>query len=297
MYVLLGSHGNITSRAARSLLGQGVPVRVIGRNTASLAALQHLGAQLAIGDAQDAGFLARAFAGASAVYTMIPTDYGAADMRRSQALFGTAIADAITQSGVRRVVNLSSIGADLPAGTGPIAGLHEQERRLGALPALDLLHLRPGYFMENHLHGAAAVAASGVYPSLESPQVPVPMVATADIADVVVRELVRPRARGVLHLLAARRYTFREAAAILGRAIGRPDLPYVQVELAQALGAMTAMGFSADAAARMAELSQWLSAGTHATPPGPVELTPTTLEDFAPRFREVFESLPVTPAT
>ncbi|MCW5633229.1 MAG: NAD(P)H-binding protein [Rubrivivax sp.] len=296
MYVLLGAHGNITSRAARALLQRRHPVRVIGRNAATLAPLQQLGAQLAIGDAQDTSFLARTFEGAAAVYAMIPPDYGAADMRRSQALFGTAIAGAIAQSGVRRVVNLSSVGADLPSGTGPIAGLHEQEQRLDALPGLDLLHLRPGYFMENHLHAAGAVAALGVYPSLESPDVEVPMVATADIAAVVVRELVQGGSRGVLHLHAPRRYTFRQAASILGGAIGRPDLPYVQVEPEQGMAAMMQLGFSPDAAGRMAEMARWLSAGTHATLPGPAEVTPTTLEDFAPRFREAFDALPRTAA-
>jgi uncharacterized protein YbjT (DUF2867 family) len=292
MYVLLGAHGNITSRAARTLLQQGQPVRVIGRSAAALAPLQQLGAQVAVGDAQDAAFLTRAFDGARAVYAMIPPDYAAADLRRSQTQLGTAIAAAIAHSGVRRVVALSSIGAELAAGTGPIVGLHEQEARLDALPGLDLLHLRPGYFMENHLHVAAAVAALGVYPSLESPDAAVPMVATADIAAVVARELTQPQHRGVLYLHAPRRYTFVEAARILGRAIGRPELPYVQVEPEQGIAAMTRMGFSPDAAARMAEMARWLSALTPAPLPGPVELTPTTLEDYAPRFREVWDALP-----
>ena len=192
MYVLMGANGNITSRAVRALLQQGKPVRVIGRSAAALAPLRQLGAEAAVGDAQETSFLTRAFEGATGVYVMIPTDYGAPDMRRSQTQFGTAIATAIARSGVRRVVNLSSVGAELPAGTGPIAGLHEQEQRLNALPGLDLLHLRPGYFMENHLHAAAAIAALGVYPSLERSDVSVPMVATPDIAAVVARELIEP---------------------------------------------------------------------------------------------------------
>lgn len=294
MYVLMGANGNITSRAARTLLQKGHAVRVIGRSEATLAPLKALGAELAIGDAQDAAFLAQAFAGATAVYTMIPPDYAAEDMRRSQALFGTAIAAALVQAGVKRVVNLSSVGAELAAGTGPITGLHEQEQRLDTLVAplgLQLLHLRPGYFMENHLHAAGTIAAAGVYPSLERGDVPVPTIATADIADVVARELVSGQARGVLHLHAPRAYTFAQVAAVLGRAIGRPELPYVQAELEQGLAGMAAAGFSASAASRMAEMAQWLSGGTQAAKlPGAVETTPTTLEDFAPRFREAYEA-------
>lgn len=294
MYVLMGANGNITSRAARALLQQGHAVRVIGRSEASLTPLKALGAELAIGDAQQADFLTRAFTGATAVYAMIPPDYASPDMRRSQALFGTAIAAAIAQAGVKRVINLSSVGAELAAGTGPIAGLHDQEHRLDTLVAplgLQLLHLRPGYFMENHLHAAGTIAALGVYPSLERGDVPVPTIATADIADVVARELVSGGQRGVLHLHAPRAYTFTEVAAILGRSIGRPDLPYVQAERAQGLAGMVAAGFSAGVAELMAEMAAWLSSGTHASAlPGPVEVTPTTLEDFTPRFREAYEA-------
>lgn len=289
MYVLMGAHGNVTSRAARALLDAGRPIRVIGRNAASLAALRQGGAQLAIGDAQDARFLAQSFAGASAVYVMIPTAYDAPELRRSQARFGEAIATAIAQSGIRRVVNLSSMGAEWPAGTGPIAGLHEQEERLDALPGLDLLHLRPGYFMENHLQAAPSVAALGVYASLERSAVPVPMVATHDIAAVVVRELLEPAARGVVHLHGPRHYTFQEAATVLGRAIDQPGLRHVQAASADARAAMLQAGFSADAAEQMEEMARWLSARSRTSFAGPVEVTPTTLEDFAPRFRAVYE--------
>jgi len=291
MYVLMGANGNITSRAVRALLQQGRPVRVIGRSAAALAPLRQLGAEAAVGDAQERSFLTRAFEGATGVYVMIPTDYSAPDMRRSQTQFVTAIATAIARSGVRRVINLSSVGAELPSGTGPIAGLHDQEQRLNALAGLDLLHLRPGYFMENHLHAAAAIAALGVYPSLERSDVSVPMVATPDIAAVVARELTEPTTRGVLHLHAPRHYTFQQAATVLGNAIGRPGLLHVRSEPAQARVAMLEAGFSRDAVEQMAQMARWLSAGTHTTLPGPVEVMTTTLEDFAPRFRDAFESL------
>ena len=291
MYVLMGANGNITSRAVRVIRQKGKPVRVIGRSAAALAPLLQLGAEVAVGDAQEASFLTRAFQGAAGVYVMVPTDYGSPDMRRSQAHFITAIATAIERSGARRVVNLSSVGAELPAGTGPIVGLHEQEQRLNALPGLDLLHLRPAYFMENHLHAAAAIAALGMYPSPERSDVMVPMVATPDIAAVVARELVEPKARGVLHLHAPRHYTFQQAATVLGQAIGRPSLLHVRSEPAQARLAMLEAGFSQDAAEQMVEMAGWLSAGTHTSLPGPVEVTNTTLEDFAPRFRDAFEAL------
>lgn len=288
MYVLMGASGNITSQAVGALLRQSERTRVIGRSAAALAPLRQRGAEIAVGDARDTDFLTHAFEGATAVYVMIPTDYGSPDLRAAQAQLGTSIARAIARSRVRRVVNLSSIGADLPAGTGPIAGLHEQEQRLDAVAGLDLLHLRPGYFMENHLHAAGAIATLGVYPSLERSDVAVPMIATPDIAAVVARELIEAKTRGVLHLHAPRHYTFQQVAAILGQAIGRPDLRHVQSSPAEGRAAMVAAGFSPNAAEQMAEMARWLSAGTHTSLPGPVEVTATTLKDFAPRFREAY---------
>ena len=288
MYVLMGSNGNITSQAIRLLLQRGHRIRVIGRSANYLATLQQFGAEVAVGDAREEDFLSRAFEGASAVYTMTPTDIGAPDLRGSQAQFGIAMETAIRRSGVRRVVNLSSIGAELSSGTGPIVGLYEQEQRLNALPGLDLLHLRPVYFMENHLSAVDTIATLGVYGSLEAPDASVPMVATTDVGMVVARELAKPAARGILHLHAPRHYTFVQTAAILGRAIGKPRLQYVRTEPDGWVTAMRNAGFSQDAAEQMVEMAQWLSAGTHAVLPGPVERQKTTLEQFAHRFGEAY---------
>src|SRR5687767_12492556 len=120
MFVLLGSNGQITSKLARLLLAAGHPVRVVGRHADGLAPLARAGAEVAAGDTGDAAFLERAFAGAAAAYTMIPPCYDEPDMRQAQDRIGEAIAVALGNARVPRVVNLSSIGAELPHGTGPI---------------------------------------------------------------------------------------------------------------------------------------------------------------------------------
>src|SRR5690606_29765814 len=114
MFVLLGSNGQITSQLARLLLAGGHPVRIVGRNAGALASLGAAGAQVAAGDPADAAFLASAFAGARAVYTMTPPCYADPDMRAAQDRIGNAIAHALRAARVQRVVNLSSIGAELP---------------------------------------------------------------------------------------------------------------------------------------------------------------------------------------
>lgn len=295
MYVLLGSNGNITSTLATVLLAQGAAVRVVGRNAKSLDALKTAGVDIAAGDIADAGFLAKAFAGATAVYTMIPTEHSAPDLAAAQDRLGTTIAQAITAAGVKRVVNLSSIGAHLSSGTGPITGLYRQEQRLNALVGVDVLHVRPGYFFENHLLAIAMIPAIGVYADMTAPDAPLPMVATADIAQVVARELRTPSAKGkrVLRLRAPRLYTMRESTAILGATIDKPDLAYVQSDSQQGKAALMQHGFSASAAALLEEMSVAFSTGRldGEYEKGPTEITPTTLERFAATvFKSAYEA-------
>lgn len=272
MYVLLGSNGNIASKAAALLRARGEKVRVVGRNAEFP------------GDIADPQFLARAFTGAKAVYVMIPPDYAAPDMPARQDQLGEAIVRGLVAAGVRKVVNLSSIGAHLPSGTGPIAGLHRQEQRLNALPGVDVLHLRPGYFYENHLHALGTIEALGVYADMTAPEAPLPMIATADIAEVVARELVDFTTTGkrVLHLRAPKLYTMRESAAILGAAIGRPNLEYVQADANTVKGALVQHGFSQSAADQFEEMSEAFSTGRvdGEYEKGPTEVTKTTLEQF-----------------
>lgn len=293
MYVLLGANGNITSKATRLLLAQGKRARVVGRNAQRLQPLREAGADIAIGDAADARFLAQAMRGAEAVFTMLPPNYTAADPLAEYARIGAAVAQAIAASGVVRVVNLSSTGAHLPAGTGPIAALHAQETRLNALAGVSTLHLRPGYFYENHLSAIATIRALGVYADLTDSDVPIPSIATSDIATIVARELTQPRSTDghqVLHLHGPRSYTQREAAALLGRAIGRPELKHVKADAAQVKAAMTRQGISPAIAALLEEMSDAFGrpefgAGVET---GPTEVTPTTLERFGPTFAAAY---------
>lgn len=286
MFVLLGSNGQITSQLARLLLAGGHPVRVVGRNAASLSALHGAGAQLAVGDPADAAFLERAFAGATAAYTMTPPCYGEPDMRVAQDRIGSAIAQALRKARVPRVVNLSSVGAELAAGTGPIEALHAQEQRLNAIDGISLLHLRPGYFLENLLPAAGAIAAAGVLPGMEAPDASIPVVATRDIAAVAARELLAPRHTGVLLLHAPLHTTMRAAASAIGAAIGKPGLPYVQSAPAEIKAVLREHGFSLSAADQLEALAVWLSTSPLASATAaPAEVQPTTMDAFA---REVF---------
>lgn len=294
MYAITGATGNIGSKAAKILLARGEKVRVIGRDAARLQTLVNKGAEAAVGDMKDTAFLTRSFTGADAVFTMIPPDYTAADFRVYQNEIVANISDAITRAGVRYVVNLSSQGAELPAGTGPILGLHDQEVRLNGLAGVHVLHLRPTYFMENLLMNIPLINEKGIAGSAVRGDQKFAMIATRDIAARVVEHLLRRDFNGkiVKDLLGQRDLSLKEAIGVIGRRIGWSDLKYVQFPYEEASKGMMAMGISPDVSRRFIEMSMALNDGLFAVnrPRTAENTTPTTIEEFAETFAAAFEA-------
>ncbi len=297
MISVMGATGNTGGQIVRALLAAGEPVRAIGRSTARLAAIADLGADTAAGDAADAAFLTQAFVGSDAVYTLSPYDPATPDYHANQRRLGEAITAAIRRSGVRHVVALSSVGADLRSGTGFVASLYEQEQRLRRLPDTNVLVLRCGSFFENFHASLDLIREHGINGDVVDPDVAIPMIATRDIAAVAARALRARDWEGVVtrELLGERDLSYAEATRILGRAIGRPDLPYVRFPDGEMVAALIAAGFSQDSANGHVELGRALSDGTIVSREGrtPVNTTPTRFEDFAVDLADAYRTVAV----
>lgn len=293
MIAVMGATGHTGRTVAEALLARGEKVRAIGRDRAKLQPLVDQGAEAAVGDAADAAFLARAFAGVDAAYTLIPPDVTAADVRAFQDRIGQATVDALRQAGVKHVVFLSSQGAHLPSGTGPIAGLHAQEERLGKL-GVNVLLLRPAFFFENVLANLPMIRHQGINGGAIAPETKLNMIATRDIAAVAADELARRAFLGVVvrDLLGPRTLTMAEVTRVVGSAIGRPDLSYVQFPYEAFAQALTQAGLSADMARLYAEMSQAINDGKLGLPERTKQTaTPTTFEAFAPEIAKAYTSL------
>lgn len=294
MYAILGASGNTGRIVAESLLSAGKKVRVAGRDAAKLKPLVDQGAEAYAGSLGDAAFLKGLLRGTKAVYAMIPPHYTAADFRAYQNEVGEATASAIADAGVEFVIHLSSLGGDLSEGTGPILGLHDQEERLNALPGVNVLHLRPTYFMENLLGSIPALRQMGVFGSALRGDLRFPMIATRDIGAVASRRLLHLDFSGksALALLGPRDVTMNEVTPILGSAIGKPGLGYMQFPYDAVRNAMVGMGMSRDMAEKMIELQKSMNEGRviGATARSAETTTPTGVEEFAPVFAAVYAS-------
>src|SRR5437899_6577857 len=189
MITVMAATGRIGKKISELLLSAGETVRALGRSASKLSELRIAGAETLTGEATDVAFLASAFRGAAAVYTLLPYDPQESNYYAQQSRVGEAIIEAVRESDVRHVVFLSSIGADQPSGTGMILSMHAQEERLRRLEATNVLSLRPGPFFENLYGILELIKHEGISGDAFAPDVPLPMIATRDIADAAAKAL------------------------------------------------------------------------------------------------------------
>jgi uncharacterized protein YbjT (DUF2867 family) len=263
MIAIMGATGNIGGKIADIMIKKGEAVRLIARSSDRLRAKTRKNATAFVGDANDTAFLVKAFTDVEAVFTLIPPNAKVDDFMAYAHTIGESIARALEIAGVKHVVNLSSIGAELSGGTGPIKGLHAMEERLGTIRGLNVLNLRCAYFMENLLGNIELIRTKGITGSALKGDITLPMIATKDIAAYAADHLVKRDFSGssVRYLLGQRDISMGEATEIIGRKISKPDLSYVMFPYDEAEKAMVGMGLSPDISRNYVEMSRAFNDG------------------------------------
>lgn len=294
-FVVMGATGQIGSVVCEELLKRGHTVRALGRDPQKLEVLKSWGAeviQIEKFDSKEA--LTKAFKGADGAFVMLPPGYGVEKFAVYQAAVGEAIKEALQKNSIPYVVNLSSLGAHLPEGTGPIKGLHAQEKRLSSLTDSNIVFLRPAYFMENFFWAMPDLLHSEVLNTPLKADLSLPMVATADIGQKAAELLDNSDFEGheVFELVGPRNYTMNEAARIIGNAIGKPDLRYMQIPLADLKRGMLSGGAPPEMTDLLVEMYQAFN-DNKCQPTQ--ELTDEhkgkiTFEQFANAFAEVYKN-------
>jgi uncharacterized protein YbjT (DUF2867 family) len=257
MYTIFGATGNTGSIVVERLLAAGKHVRAVVRSSdAKLKATE-----LAVGDVTDAAFVAKALAGAEGAYLMLPPDLKSNEVLAKNRRVADNYAAGLTAAKVPHAVFLSSIGAQLPSGTGPIAGNHYGEVALQKT-ATKLTLLRAAYFIDNILNNAYPMKSDGVLPVFGGGEgYPFPMVASRDIGAAAADALLSPpSATQWIELHGPRDYSFVDAAAaasqILGRTVKATALPIEQM-----VPTLTKLGFSENMAGLYREMTEAFGKG------------------------------------
>ncbi len=288
MYVVLGASGNTGHVVANTLLSNGKKVRVVGRNADHLQFLANKGGEVFIADVTDVQSLTPAFQGAESAYVLLPPNVSTNDYRAFQERMSDAIAKALSDAKVKNVVSLSSIGADKPSSTGPVVGLYNLEQKLNQIEGANVLHLRAGYFMENTLPQVTPIRKMGLAVGPIRSDLKLAMIASSDIGKAAAEDLLRLDFTGkqTRELQGQRDISYEEVATIIGKAIGKTDLKYVQAPDEQVRPALVQAGLSDNLAGLILEMAKALNSGYMRAlePRSERNTTETKYEDFVAEF-------------
>ena len=288
--VITGSLGNISKPLTETLVKAGHQITVISSNGNRADEIKALGATAAIGSVENVNFLTDAFKGADAVYAMVPPNFGAAQWKNWIAGIGQNYADAITANGIKKIVHLSSIGAHLEDGTGPVTGIHRVEEIYNKLDGVAVKHLRPGFFYTNFYANVDMIKHAGIIGSNWGADIAMVLVHPADIAVAAAEELQDDFTGKSVRYVASDEKTSAEIAKALGTAIGKPELPWIEFSDADNIAGAIGAGLPEEVATNYTEMGVSVRTGKmfedyykHK----PV-LSKVKLADFAQEFAKAF---------
>lgn len=243
-----GSLGNISRSLTQKLVAQEHEISVISSNANKADDIRKLHATPLIGSLEDYEFVNRSFTGSDAVYLMIPPNFTAPDYKAFTITVGKNYARAIQETGISHVVNLSSSGSPL-AGQPPLINYQNLETFLDELPALNVLHLRPGGFYSNFYGSIGLIKYQGIIGNNFGDDINTVLSHPEDIADAAAEAFSTLAFTGKnVQYIISDTLNGREMAQILGAAIGKPDLTWVQFADEQLLQGLMQNGFTKDAA-------------------------------------------------
>ena len=289
--IVTGSLGNISKPLTKELVAKGHAVTVISSKPEKQIDIEALGATAVIGSLEDVNLLVSTFTGTDAVYCMVPPNNYFnlnLDLLAYYRRLGNNYARAIEQSGVKRVVNLSSIGAHLEKGSGILLGAHDVEQILNELSSdVAITHLRPTSFYYNLFGYVDMIKSVGSIAANYGADNKIPWVSPIDIAAVIAEEIATPLVGIKVRYVASDELTGNETASVLGAAIGKPDLKWIIISNEQMLSGLAAIGMNPQIAAGLVEMYASLHRGElqqdyelHK----PIAMGKVKVEDFAKEF-------------
>ncbi|GAA3978832.1 NAD(P)H-binding protein [Mucilaginibacter dorajii] len=293
--VLTGSLGHIGKPLAGTLVQKGHHVTVISSKPEKQTDIETLGATAAIGTIEDPDFLTRTFTGADAVYTMLPpADYLNSDLDLVTLCASLAgnFATAIKQSGVKRLVHLSSIGAHMEKDSGLILLHRGVELALNKLTDVAVTFMRPAGFYYNLFGFIPMIKSQGFIAANYGGDDKLIWVAPSDIAAAIAEELeARPTGNNTRYV-ASDELTGTDTARILGEAIGLPDLKWILIPSQQMQAGLEAAGMPPKIAAGLVEMYAAVHTGELEADyylNKPVVMGKVKMADFAEEFAAVFK--------
>ncbi|SDH20562.1 NmrA family NAD(P)-binding protein [Mucilaginibacter gossypii] len=256
-----GSLGNVAKPLVQKLIAAGHQITVITTKTDRKAEIEALGAKAAVGSISDQGFLTAAFKDADAVYTMLPPAMGPGNMIQNIADAGQAYVEAIEAAGVKRVVMLSSVGADANEGTGPVQGVHRVEQIFQHLTDVNITVLRSGFFFVNFFRDIPLIKSRGLFGNNYSGDEKLAFTHHEDLSSAIAKALQQKGNGFEVKYLISDISTGNQISALFGQAIGKPELSWTEIPDEQLRQGMLSGGLPVELVGLIVEMGQAVRAG------------------------------------
>jgi len=287
-YVLTGSLGHISRPVAEKLIQAGHEVSIISSKADNSPAIIALGAKALTGSVEDLSFLTESFNNTDAVYLMIPPKWDITNWISYQQLVSDNYVKAIQQAAVKNVLVLSSVGAHMGTGAGPVDGLAYLESRLNELQDVNVVYLRPSYFYYNLFSMIPLIKNAHIMGSNQPGSHKLLLTHTSDIAAVASEKLLNLGFKGKqVSYIASDERSLDEITSILTKAIGEESIPWVEFTDQQSLDGMLQAGLPETIAKGYVEMGAALRSGEMESDfhkNKPAQFGQTKLEDFAKEF-------------
>jgi uncharacterized protein YbjT (DUF2867 family) len=283
--LVTGATGNVGSRVVHELRERGVPVRGFVRDADKAAGMLGDDVELAVGDFGNRGSVQAALDGVDSVFL-------ACSNQPQQVEYEARVIDAAKESGVRRIVKLSALGADIGS---PVAfwdwhARIENHLRASGVP---FVILRPTFSMANLLASAEAVQYTG---KLFAPagDAGISMIHPQDVAAVASVALIEEGHDGKIYTLTGpQAITFGQVAGYLWGALGR-EIEYLNVPDEAALHSMVEQGLPEFVAGQIVTVFGILRGGAQERTTGMVQILtgrdPRGFAEFAGEHARLFAS-------
>jgi uncharacterized protein YbjT (DUF2867 family) len=283
MIVITAPTGTIGQQVLENVLDSGEPIRVIARDPSCLPPQTRERVEVVQGSHGDIDVVSQAFAGADAVFWLVPPDPHAKSVEAAYVDFTRPACDAIWSVGVRRVVGISALGRGTAvAGNAGFVSASLAMDDLIASAAVSSRTLKMPSFMDNILMQLEPIKTKGVFFSPVDGDRKLPACATRDIASVAAKLLLDRSWSGHGHVavLGPEDLSFNDMTQIMSEVLGKP-MRFQQIPFEAYKSRFIELGMSEAIAQGMTDMAAAKNNGLdNAEPRTPESNTPTSFRQW-----------------
>ena len=259
MHVILGASGQVGSIIVNQLIEKGEQVKAVVRDEKKAGKLQKSGAAVAVADISDLPSLVAALQDGSTLFALTPESGHERNVIGETKDILENYRKALASSPIKKVVGLSSIGAQFETGTGNLVMSYLLEHAFTGMP-IKQIFVRPAYYFSNWMMYLGSVMEKGILPTFFPPDLSIPMVSPQEVAAYVANVIQKEEEDGKIFELTGATYSSNDVAKAFSDALGK-DVKAVQIPREQWESTLHETGFSPDAIRNFIEMTDVVISG------------------------------------